>query len=167
MAHIPRLPHEAERLQALYDLNILDTPPEERFDAITQKAQQEFGCKTVLISLIAENKQWFKSRQGLDKRETPRNISFCTYAIAEEEYLVVPDAHADFRFKNNKLVRGEPYIRSYAGVILYSDDGYELGTFCLLHDEVRDYTAAEIDRLKHYARLVEQELMLSPEYGSR
>lgn len=167
MARIPQLPHEAERLQALYDLNILDTPAEERFDAITLKAQQEFKCKTVLISLITENKQWFKSRQGLDKRETPRNISFCTYAIAEEQYLIVPDARADFRFRNNKLVIGEPFIRSYAGVILYSEDGYELGTFCLLHDEVRQYSDQDIDRIKHYARIVEQELRLSDNYGAR
>ncbi len=165
MANIPELPHEAARLQALLDLNILDTPPEERFDAITRKAQAEFKCKTVLISLIAEDRQWFKSRQGLDKRETPRNISFCTYAIAEEEYLIVPDTHEDFRFKNNKLVQGEPFIRSYAGVILYSTEGYEMGTFCLLHDKVKHYDEQDIQRIKHYAKIVEQELVLSEEFG--
>ena len=159
------MPNEAARLQALHDLDILDTPPEQRFDEITLRAQQEFNCKTVLISLVGEDRQWFKSKQGMDKQETPRNISFCTYAIAEEEYLIVPDAHKDFRFKNNKLVKGPPYIRSYAGVILYSPDGYELGTFCLLHDQVRDYTTADITRIKQYARLVEHELAISPEFG--
>ncbi|WP_018983789.1 GAF domain-containing protein [Salinimonas chungwhensis] len=165
MSEIPQMPNEAERIEALRNLNILDTPPEARFDVITHQAMQEFNCKTCLISLVAEDRQWFKSRQGLSNTETPRNISFCTYAIAEEEYLIVPDALADFRFKNNKLVVGEPYIRSYAGVILHSPDGYEIGTFCLLHDDVKHYSEAQIERLKQYARIVELEMAANPEFS--
>ena len=91
----------------------------------------------------------------MDSTETPRNISFCTYAIAEEEYLIVPDAKADKLFANNPLVTGNPFIRAYAGVILRNKDGYELGTLCLLFDEPRSFTVPEIESLKNYARTVE------------
>jgi len=84
----------------------------------------------------------------MDATETPRNISFCTYAIAEEEYLIVPDAKADKLFANNPLVTGSPYIRAYAGAILRNKDGYELGTLCLLFDEPRDFLDVEIESLK-------------------
>ena len=167
MPDIPQMNNEAERIEALRKLNILDTPPEARFDVITHQAQQEFECKTCLISLVAEDRQWFKSRQGFTVNETPRNVSFCTYAIAEEEYLIVPDTHADFRFKNNILVKGEPYIRSYAGMVLHSPDGYEIGTFCLIHDDVKHYSEAQIKRLRQYARIVELEMIANPEFGGR
>ena len=91
----------------------------------------------------------------MDATETPRNISFCTYAIAEEEYLIVPDAQADKLFANNPLVTGSPYIRGYAGAILRNKDGYELGTLCLLFDEPRDFLDVEIESLKNHARTVE------------
>lgn len=164
MATQPLVPHEEARLAALHRLGILDTPPEARFDVLTAVAQHEFDCKTCLISLVSEDRQWFKSRQGMDKKETPRNISFCTYAIAEEQMLVVPDTHDDFRFKNNKLVQGPPYIRSYAGVILHSPDGYEIGTFCLIHDEVRHYSKSQLQRLKQFAIAVELEIAANPEF---
>ncbi|HCG89519.1 MAG TPA: histidine kinase, partial [Alteromonas macleodii] len=106
-------------------------------------------------SLVAEDRQWFKSRQCMDATETPRNISFCTYAIAEEEYLIVPDAKADKLFANNPLVTGSPFIRAYAGAILRNKDGYELGTLCLLFDEPRDFLDVEIESLKNHARTVE------------
>ena len=83
----------------------------------------------------------------MDATETPRNISFCTYAIAEEEYLIVPDAKADKIFANNPLVTGEPYIRAYAGFILRIKDGYELGTLCLLYDEPKAFSSDNIDTL--------------------
>ena len=91
----------------------------------------------------------------MDSTETPRNISFCTYAIAEEEYLIVPDAKADKLFANNPLVIGSPFIRAYAGTILRNKDGYELGTLCLLFDEPRDFLDVEIESLKNHARTVE------------
>ena len=108
-----------------------------------------------MVSLVAEDRQWFKSRQCMDATETPRNISFCTYAIAEEEYLIVPDAKADKLFANNPLVTGSPYIRAYAGAILRNKDGYELGTLCLLFDEPRDFLDVEIESLKSHARTAE------------
>ncbi|WP_120960154.1 GAF domain-containing protein [Alteromonas gracilis] len=154
--------YEKERLDALHSLNILDTSPDERLDALTKEVQAEFDCKTCLVSLVAEDRQWFKSRQCMDVAETPRNISFCTYAIAEEEYLIVPDAKADKLFANNPLVTGSPFIRAYAGVILRNQDGYELGTLCLLYDQAREFTEDEINKLKHYARLVETIIFTNP-----
>ena len=154
--------YEKERLDALHSLNILDTSPDEQLDELTKEVQTEFDCKTCLVSLVAEDRQWFKSRQCMDVAETPRNISFCTYAIAEEEYLIVPDAKADKLFANNPLVTGSPFIRAYAGVILRNQDGYELGTLCLLYDEAREFTEDEINKLKHYARLVETIIFTKP-----
>lgn len=154
----PQLPHEAARLQALLDLQILDTPPEARFDAITSAAQAYFKSTSALISLLGEDRQWFKSKQGLATKETPRDISFCTYAIAEEAYLLVPDALKDDRFANNPLVKGPPFIRAYAGIILHSADGYELGTLCVLFDEARDFTDEDVTMLRHFGDLVESEM---------
>ena len=154
--------YEKERLDALHSLNILDTSPDERLDALTKEVQAEFDCKTCLVSLVAEDRQWFKSRQCMDVAETPRNISFCTYAIAEEEYLIVSDAKADKLFANNPLVTGSPFIRAYAGVILRNQDDYELGTLCLLYDQAREFTEDEINKLKHYARLVETIIFTNP-----
>ena len=98
--------YEKARLAALESLDILDTSPSEQLDALTKQVLTEFKCKTCLVSLVAEDRQWFKSRQCMDAAETPRNISFCTYAIAEEEYLIVPDAKADKIFANNPLSYG-------------------------------------------------------------
>lgn len=151
----PSHPKESQRLQALLDLNLLDSPPDRRFDEITQAAQAYFNSKSALISLVAEDRQWFKSKQGLAVNETPRNVSFCTYAIAEEQYLIVPDALADDRFANNPLVRGEPFIRAYAGVILHSPDGYEIGTLCLLYDTPQTFSDDDIAILCKFAELAE------------
>ena len=147
--------YEKARIAALESLDILDTSPSEQLDELTKAVQEEFNAKTCLVSLVAEDRQWFKSRQCMDATETPRNISFCTYAIAEEENLIVPDAKADKLFANNPLVTGSPYIRGYAGAILRNKDGYELGTLCLLFDEPRDFLDVEIASLKNHARTVE------------
>jgi len=147
--------YEKARIAALESLDILDTSPSEQLDELTKTVQEKFNAKTCLVSLVAEDRQWFKSRQCMDATETPRNISFCTYAIAEEEYLIVPDAQADKLFANNPLVTGSPYIRGYAGAILRNKDGYELGTLCLLFDEPRDFLDVEIESLKNHARTVE------------
>ena len=149
------LNRETLRLKALENLNILDTKPDAQLDAVTKATQEYFKCKICLVSLIAEDRQWFKSRQCLDVSETPRNISFCTYAIAEEEYLIVTDATKDSRFAGGPLVKGEPYIRAYAGAILRSTDGYELGTLCVIHDEPREFSAEEILMLKEMAKKAE------------
>src|ERR1700758_2406537 len=106
---------ESRRLGALRSLRLLDSAVEERFDCLTRLASQLFGVPTALVSLVDENRQWFKSAQGIDAAETPRDVSFCTHAIASGEPLIVEDAHRDTRFADNPLVTGAPHIRFYAG----------------------------------------------------
>ena len=150
MKSAPEPENEKERLAELLSYDILDTEAEKLFDDLTALASQICGTPIALISLIDPDRQWFKSRQCLDVSETPRNVSFCTYAIAEEEYLIVPDAHEDDRFANNPLVKGEPFIRAYAGIILRSTDGYELGTLCVIHDSPRQFEDVDIVMLRHF-----------------
>lgn len=155
----PVLPYETERIRALKNMNILDTAQDKLLDAITLEAQAYFNSKSCLISLVAEDRQWFKSNQGLDATQTPRNISFCTYAIAEEEYLIVPDSLADERFANNPLVTGPPYILAYAGSILHTGDGYEVGTFCVLFDKPRTFSDEDIAALQRFGAAAEKVLI--------
>ena len=115
MQEPPRPANEPDRLQALRQLLILDTPPEERFDRLTAFAAQEFDVPTALLSLIDDDRQWFKSRVGVDSCETPRSISFCGHAILQDDIMVVPDVNQDERFIDNPLVTGEPHIQFYAG----------------------------------------------------
>ena len=118
---------EQRRLQALRDLELLDTPAEERFDRLTRIAQSVFQAPIALVSLVDAQRQWFKSRQGLDATETPRDISFCGHAILGDEVFYIPNALEDPRFADNPLVAGAPDIRFYAGAPLASADGYKLG----------------------------------------
>ncbi|NND64743.1 MAG: GAF domain-containing protein, partial [Gammaproteobacteria bacterium] len=128
----PAIPSdEKARIEALHSLNILDTETEERFDRLTRLAKRMFDVDIALVSLVDVNRQWFKSCQGLDASETPRDISFCGHAILGEDAFVIPDAVKDDRFKFNPLVTGEPFIRFYAGIPLRYADGSKLGTVCL------------------------------------
>lgn len=148
---------ERERLQTLRDLEILDTPPEEHFDRVTRLARRLFSVPIVLLSLIDEDRQWFKSRQGLDVTETPRDISFCGHAILDDEPLVVSDARADRRFDDNPLVTSEPNIRFYAGHPLSAPNGHRLGTLCLIDRRPRELTEDDLQLLGDLAGMVEDE----------
>jgi GAF domain-containing protein len=106
---------ETRRLQTLRSLKLLDTLPEERFDRVTRLAKQVFSTPIALVSLVDADRQWFKSRQGLDATETPRDISFCGHAILDDDITIVMDARKDQRFCDNPLVCGDPDIRFYAG----------------------------------------------------
>lgn len=128
----PNIPNnEAERLKSLQALNILDTSAEERFDRIIKIAVGLFKVPIALISLVDEHRQWFKSCFGLGLNETPRNISFCNYAIQEDTIFLVEDALQDPRFQDNPLVTGEPFIRFYAGCPLKAPEITGLALYAL------------------------------------
>ncbi len=151
---------ETKRLEALHRYDVLDTPPEESFDRITRLAKSALRVPMVLVSLVDEDRQWFKSRQGLDATETPRDISFCTHAIQQDGAFIVPNALEHELFRSNPLVTGEPHIRFYAGVPLKTPDGYNIGTLCAIDQEPRELTEVEVNLLRDLARLVVDELEL-------
>jgi GAF domain-containing protein len=150
---------DAQRLKALHDLLILDTPPEERFDRIVAFAAQEFDVPTALVSLVDRNRQWFKSRVGMQACETPRDISFCGHALAEAQTLVIPDARDDARFADNPLVTGPPFIRFYAGAQLRVPGSAVLGTLCLIDSHPRQLDRTDLAILAGLRDLVVQELL--------
>ncbi|MEE4251616.1 MAG: PAS domain S-box protein, partial [Alcanivoracaceae bacterium] len=157
---IPAIPHdEQQRLQSLYDLQLLDTPAEERYDRLTRLAQQLFAVPIALVSLIDEQRQWFKSRQGLDACETGRDISFCGHAIHGQQIFEVCDASKDARFADNPLVTGAPHIRFYAGAPLITGDGYALGTLCIIDSQPRQLDADERRALRDLADIVVSEML--------
>lgn len=129
---IPIPSDDDARIKNLHAFEVLDTPDEDSFDAITRLAARLFAVPIALVSLVDKDRQWFKSSHGLDADQTPRDQAFCTYAIMENEPLVVLDATLDDRFKDNPLVTGELGIRFYAGAPLISPDNYRLGTFCII-----------------------------------
>lgn len=149
---------EEHRVQVLHSLGILDTPADERFDRITRLAARLFKVPISLFSLVDTDRQWFKSALSLDVRETPRDISFCSYAIKSADILIVPDAKQDPRFCNNPLVTSEPFIRFYAGCPIHADTGTRLGTLCLIDRKPRQFSAADHTLLGNIAQMVENEL---------
>lgn len=151
-------PNEAVRLQTLRSLNVLDTPPEERFDRVTRVAKRLFGVPIALVSLVDHNRQWFKSCVGLDTRETSRAISFCGHAILGDDIFVVPDAMEDDHFADKPLVSSDPHIRFYAGFPLRARNGCKLGTLCIIDRDARDFGREDRDALNDLALIVEGEL---------
>jgi len=150
--------NEEARLKTLRSLNILDTSSEERFDRLTRMAKRMFNVPIALVSLVDENRQWFKSCIGLDVRETHRDISFCGHAILGKEIFIIPDATKDDRFADNPLVINEPNIRFYAGCPLRFTDGSMLGTLCIIDQKPRNLNLDDIDALKDLASTAEREL---------
>ena len=141
-------------------MNILDTPAEERFDRLTRMAKRMFGVPIALVSLIDENRQWFKSCVGLDASETSRDISFCGHAILSNNVLIIPNALQDARFADNPMVLGDPNIRFYAGCPLRAPNGSMVGTLCIIDQKPRNFEKDDIEGLKDLASMVERELAL-------
>ena len=129
---------EAKRLETLYKYNLLDTLPEEQLDKITKLAAVICEVPIALVSLIDKDRQWFKSKVGLDVEEAPRDISFCQYAIMENTFFEVENALDDNRFQDNPFVLGGPNIRSYAAFPLYVKEGYPIGTFCMISEKPKN-----------------------------
>jgi len=150
--------NESTRLAALYQLLILDTLPEERFDKIAAFAAQEFEVPIAVITLVDAERQWFKAKVGTEVCETGRDVSFCAHAILHDDIMVVPDAAADARFVDNPLVTGEPHIRFYAGAPLTLASGLRLGTLCLIDRAPRTLDALDLGILGTLRDLAVMEL---------
>jgi AmiR/NasT family two-component response regulator len=148
---------EEQRLSCLRALDILDTPPESRFDEITRLAATSFGAPMALVSLVDKERQWFKSSHGLEVKETSRETSFCSHAVSARDVLIVPDTFYDPRFADNPLVTQGPRIRFYAGCPIFVG-AHCVGTVCVLDHRPRQLVDKAIDHLKFLARLVEREL---------
>lgn len=156
----PRLPDESARLAVLRDYDILDTPPEIAFDRITRLAARIFEVPIALVSLVDDDRQWFKSNYGLDRRETSRDLSFCAWTILSDAMLHIPDATADPRFRDNALVTGPPFMRSYLGAPLTTPGGQRLGSLCLIDTVPREYGEDDRELLRSLAAMVMDELEL-------
>lgn len=149
---------EERRLESLHSLDVLDTGPEERFDRLTELASHTFDVPIALVSLVDKNRQWFKSRHGIDTSETPRDMAFCSHAILDQQVMQVPDALTDSRFADNPLVAGDPRVRFYAGVPLTLSDGTRAGTFCVIDYRPRLLDEDQLVELRRLADLVTIEL---------
>ncbi len=146
---IAELPSDEElRLKDLASYQILDTHPEDDFDGLIEIAAKICDCPISLISLVTDDKQWFKAKRGLEEKETPREISFCAHAILSNNVMSVEDARTDPRFSDNPLVTGKVNIQFYAGVPIVSPSGHNLGTICVLDNKPRKLTVEQEKLLK-------------------
>ena len=156
---IPRIPHdEAERLEALYSYDVLDTGRESSFDALAKLAASVLDVPVAFVSFVDEKRQWFKAAHGLDILETSRDVSFCGHVVAEDLPIIVIDALLDSRFVDNPLVTGDPNIRFYAGIPLKTPAGFTLGTLCAIDFVPRRPTPKQLELLALLAGQVVNEL---------
>lgn len=151
---------DSSRLRTLRKYRILDTEPERAFDDLTLLASHICGAPIALITLVDEDRQWFKSRVGVEVRETPLDVSFCAHAIRQPDLFIVPDALDDERFRDNPLVRADPHIRFYAGAPLVARDGLALGTLCVIDRRPRTLTDDQRDALSALRRQAQAQLEL-------
>lgn len=158
---ISRPDFEISRIQELYELNILDTEKEERFDRFTGLISDIFDMPITLISLLDTHREWFKSNKGLSINEIARDMSFCAYTIYEKEILVIKDARKDPRFEGNPLVLNKPNIAFYTGAILRGPTGKPIGALSIIDNKPREFNYHKQQQLIHFARLIEHEICYS------
>lgn len=151
---------EPGRQRAIDRLDVLDSEAEAPFERIVDLVKTTMNAPICAVSMIDNERQWFKAFRGLSVNQTPRNIAFCDYAIRAEAPFVIEDALRDLRFANNPLVLGEPFIRAYLGIPLVMPDGYIAGTLCAMYQEPREFTEQEVAILRSFANLVVGELEL-------
>ncbi|MGH8050814.1 MAG: diguanylate cyclase domain-containing protein, partial [Arenimonas sp.] len=145
---------ETERMEALLAYDVLDTPHEPVFQAITHLAATITGSPIALISLVDKERQWFKANWGLEARETPRDIAFCSHAIHSADLFEIPDTFKDGRFFDNPLVQSDPNIRFYAGYPLETDTGYKLGTLCVIDRKPKQLNEDQKNALRELSVVV-------------
>ena len=166
MISAPLPKNEPARLEALRQYEILDTDPEEVFDDITRLAAYVCQTPIAVISLVDQDRQWFKARHGLGPAETSRDCAFCAHAILEETPMVIPDALSDNRFSDNPLVTSEPYIRLYAGAPLITPEGFRIGTLCVIDRVSRELDPGQVAVLRMLANQVMTQLDLRREIAA-
>lgn len=159
MRYAPIPANDAERLKVLYQKDILDTPAEPRFDALTKEAAERLGMPISMVSIIDKEREWFKSCYGLGASEGPRNISFCGHAMLASDIFIIEDTWEDERFKDNPQVVSAPFVRFYAGIALHElGSGYVLGVFCVKDRIPRKLSVTEIGIFLDIAQRAELEL---------
>jgi two-component system, NtrC family, sensor kinase len=151
---------EAARIAALDRYAILDSEPEQSFDDLVILAAHICKVPMAMLSLVDDHRQWFKSKLGVEVRETPRESSICAHAIQQGELFIVPDTLQDSRFRENPLVTGEPHIRFYAGAPLINEDGFALGTLCVVDREPRELDDAQKEAINSLGRLALRQMEL-------
>ena len=158
MREAPLPTDETRRLQAVLKLQLLDTPPDPRFDRVTRVAARLFGLPIAAVTLLDGERQFLKSRVGVDISETPRRISFCSHAILQNDVMIVEDASTDPRFAGNPMVTEAPHVRFYAGHPICAPDGSKLGTLCVIGPAPRQFSADEQALLRDLASMVTDEV---------
>jgi GAF domain-containing protein len=156
----PSTTRDAARVAALNRYAILDSEPEQSFDDLVILAAHICQVPMAMLSLVDDHRQWFKSKFGVQVGETPREISICSHAIQQGDLFVVPDTLADSRFRENPLVTGEPHIRFYAGTPLINEDGYALGTLCVVDREPRELDTDQREAINALGRLALRQMEL-------
>ncbi len=165
----PKPKNEVQRIKILWQYDVLDTLPEAMFDELTRLAALLCDAPIALISLVDEDRQWFKSKVGVSLGETSRDVSMCAHAILKKKLFVVPDATKDRRFKDNPLVVSSPKIRFYAGAPLIAPGGHALGTLCVIDTKPRQLTSSQKEALallsRHVMTLLEHRRRTQPAAG--
>ncbi|MEJ1937274.1 GAF domain-containing protein, partial [Nostoc sp. NIES-2111] len=151
---------ESQRLEALYQYHILDTPPEEVFDELVSLTSDTCNTPIALISLLDSQREWLKAKVGITESEISRNICFANHTIYQNDILIIPDTWQDERFADNPLVKAHPYYRFYAGVPLINADGFALGCLSIIDFIPRNFSSREQEILKSLARQVVRQLEL-------